>query len=687
VQTDDFVFAWEGAASPPGPWSHLTVVSFRGHEAISELFRYDLILRADASAPEVDVRELAGARATLRIATLSSPAYRLVHGVIAEAEELHATEQGMVFRVTLVPPLARALHRVRCRIFLDRTVRQIVDEVLAGEPALTRADGAAAPDADDDLAAFTPAAEQYAWRVARSVRVDRPGVRPFCVQYCESDFAFLARILEEEGIAFHYEHGEGTCLLVLSDSDAGRPSLGAPIGPGIPGREVTSMRLGSRVRPRAVALGDYDWKNPALDVVAEAGIEKGRGALVEQVWPGGFSDADTLGAPLAQRLAERYDVEASFAAGEGYARTLFAGALAAVRHPKSRYEGEVLITRIEAIGEQRGVGHAAGAAADAGRPPFEVRFECVQKDHGADSRFRPARQTPRPRILSSQTAVVTAEPAAAGALVNVGDHIGCVRLRFHWDRDHERLAREPSSSWVRVSQIFAGAGMGAVFHPRVGDEVVVEFLDGDPDRPIVTGRVYNAARTPPGAGTGSATASRLKSFSHAGSGDYNEIAFEDAAGAEELSLHAARDLSTTAQRNRSDQVRADARSSVGGARTESTGADRDVVIAANNSERVGAAESVRVGAGRSLLVGLDQRTQIGRDHLVEVHGRAETVVHDALTLRAGGAVAVEGATIVVKGGTVELDCDVLKLKRRTQVLFDDAPAAIPGEGEVEGSGA
>ncbi len=625
------------------------------------------------------MRELAGARATLRIPTLSSPSHRVVHGVIAEAEELHPTEHGMAYRVTLVPPLARALHRVRCRIFLDKTLRQIVDEVLSGEPALTRADAATVPDADDDLTSFTPAVERNTWRVSRSVRVDRPGARTFCVQYCESDFAFLARLLEEEGIAFHYEHGEGACLLVLSDADSGRVSVGAPIGPGIPGREVTTMKLGSRMRPRSVALGDYDWKKPALDLVADAGAE-GSGSLFEHVWPGGFSDAETLGAPLAQRLAERYEMEASFAAGEGHVRTLYAGALATVAHPRSRYEGEVLITRLEVTGEQRGAGLAPDSPLEAGRPPFECRFECVQKPHGGESRFRPARQTAKPRILSSQTAVVAAEPDGAGAPVNVGDQIGCVRLRFHWDRDLARLAREPSSCWVRVSQMFAGAGMGAVFHPRVGDEVVVEFLDGDPDRPIVTGRVYNGARTPPGVAVGSPTVSRLKSFSLPGGEHYNEIAFEDAAGAEELSLHAARDLSTVAERNRSDQAKADALSRVGGTRVEATGGDRNAVIAANNSEMVGANESVRVGATRSLLVGVDQRTQIGGDSHLEVHGQAETVVHGTLTWRGLGEVVVEGATIVVRGGVVELDCDAVKLKRGTKVIFDDEPPALVGAG-------
>src|SRR5262249_19868298 len=152
---------------------------------------------------------------------------------------------------------------------------------------------------------------------------------------------------------------------------------------------------------------------------------------------------------------------------------------------------EYLVTRLEVRGIQYGAGDSSTSALAPATPPYIATFECARRGGGgavAESRFRPARETPKPRILGTQTAFVTAAPGAASAEISIGGppgaQIGCVRVRFHWDQD----GAQPSSCWVRVSQVFAGAGQGAVWHPRVGVEVVVDFEDGDPDRPIIVGR-------------------------------------------------------------------------------------------------------------------------------------------------------------------------------------------------------
>src|SRR5580658_1087356 len=132
--TTDFTFAWEHASAPAGPWSHLQVVRFDGREELSSLYRYELTLLARAPAPEVDPHDLVGSRATLRIATLTEPAYKLLHGIVVEAEELGPGPEGMLYRAVLLPPLVRARHRTRSRIFLEKTTRQIVNAVLQGDP-------------------------------------------------------------------------------------------------------------------------------------------------------------------------------------------------------------------------------------------------------------------------------------------------------------------------------------------------------------------------------------------------------------------------------------------------------------------------------------------------------------------------------------------------------------------------
>src|SRR5271155_5867812 len=146
MTTTDFAFAWEHASSLDGPWAHLQVVRFDGREELGGLYRYELTLFVRAPAPEVDPHDLIGARATLRIATLTAPAYRLLHGVVVEAEEIGPVPEGMLYRAVLMPPVVRAKHRTRCRIFLEKTPRQIVDAVLQGDPHLTLAPGSAVED-------------------------------------------------------------------------------------------------------------------------------------------------------------------------------------------------------------------------------------------------------------------------------------------------------------------------------------------------------------------------------------------------------------------------------------------------------------------------------------------------------------------------------------------------------------
>ncbi|WP_438018543.1 type VI secretion system tip protein TssI/VgrG [Sorangium sp. So ce315] len=675
----DFAFAWEGASEAAGPWRHLQVVELRGSEAISSLYRYELVLVAHEPAPGVDPEELIGTRATLRVTTRSEPAYRAVHGIVTEAEELGPIYDGMLYRVVLSPPLARSMHRTRCRIFLEKTTRQIIDAVLQGDPSLRRDDGATAePDTGDPLT-FQPAREVYAWRVTDPARIDDVAARPYCVQYNESDLAFVSRLLEEEGISYHFEHGDGTCLLVLADTDGGRARLApfAPLGPGVLGREIATMKLGARLRPRKVSLVDYNWKKPALDMsVSTSGQQDGED-LVDHEYPGRYPDTPDQGRPLAQAKLDRLTVEASYAVGEGTARVLGAGSVFALDHPASRYDGEYLVTRVESRGEQQGTLPPELAARFALQGvPFTARFECARRGKNgsvAESRFRPARVTPKPRVQGTQTAFVTAEPAAQGAEIHVGGppgaEIGCVRVKFHWDRDAERLAKEPSSCWVRVSQVFAGVGEGAVFHPRVGVEVIVDFEEGDPDRPIVVGRVYNGQNRPPG---GAPTVSTFKTMTSPGGGTHNELRFDDTAGSQQILLHTPKNWNSEVGNDRSEQVASNSGSSVGSNRNESTGANRSTMVGGNNAELIGGNESTTVGANQNVTVGANQTVSVAANQTVIVTGNQSVDVtgnqdekvtgnrtgdvtgNDKLTVAGTQDVAVTGAQTTAYLATHEL---------------------------------
>jgi type VI secretion system secreted protein VgrG len=656
VQTTELTFVCEDLADAS---SQLRVVRFHGREAISSLYRYEIVLLAQSTGPEIDPHDLIQRRATLRIATKTTPAYRVVHGVITEAEEMHSVNEGMLFKVTIEPPLVRAAYRKRCRIFLEKTLRQILRAVLEGDPNLVHAEGATV-DADEGDTGFSPANELFTFRVADTSRLDSVAARPYVVQYNESDLAFVSRLLEEEGIAYHFENGQEKCLLVLSDQDHGRSRLDPflPLAGDVAHREILSIQLGSRLRPTAVFLDDYNWRKPALDMLAEkketdrAGLD-----LFDYDYPGGYSDAPAQGSPLATARVERYDVEAEYAVAKSRARPLFAGSIFRLDHAANRYEGEYLVTRLEVRGHQEGAMSQGDASVEG---PYLATIECARRGRNgtvAESRFRPAQVTKRPRIVGSQTAFVTADPSSSGAEINVGGpaggEIGCVRLRFHWDREARRLAKEPSSCWVRVSQVFAGVGQGAVFHPRVGTEAIVDFVDGDPDRPIVTGRVYNGANLPP-SGPESATKSTMKTFTSPHDGKFNELSFEDKPGGEELKMHAARDWNSEVGNNRSESVAVDSGSSVGSNRSESTGADRSTSVAANNSESIGGNESISVGANQSLSVGANQSSSIGANMVMTI-GANQTLAVGAnqdVSIGADQGIAVGGSVSATVGSDV-----------------------------------
>ncbi|WP_235880451.1 type VI secretion system Vgr family protein [Polyangium aurulentum] len=584
----DFTFAWEGGDG----WDELLVVRFSAREELSRLFRYeiDLLLRGYG---EIDVDDMLGTNACLRIATLSSPGYRIVHGVITHAEQLADVPEGRRYRVTLEPPLALADYCTRSRIFLDKTLRQIIDEVVA--PLFTRSDGAHAQGDDDHPHGYAPATRRFCYRVTDTSRLDNPEARPYCVQYNESDFAFLSRLLEEEGISYHFEHSGGSCLLVLADGNEGRPRLGHAV-------DTTSLRHGARLRPKAVRLGDYDYRKPGVPPRAQAGKHP---ELYEQRYPGAFR---TLGAPLAQARLDRHATEASYATGTGggRARVLFAGAIS---------QG-YLVTRLEFRGEQAGV---LSVASEDKHEPFVASYELAR-----GARFRPARATPKPRIGGSQTAFV----AGSDDEFHVGE-FACVRLRFHWAEEH--------SCWVRVSHLFAGASHGALFHPRVGDEVIVQFLDEDPDCPIVTGRVYNGRDLPP---SKRKEVSVMRSASTPGGGVVNEIALDDTAGQERLSMHAGRDLASHAGNDRSETVTNNASSKVGVDRAEHTGANRSTAVGGNNGEHVAGNETVGIGGNQATTVGANQSTSVGANQSIAVAANQTATIGGAQALSVAGVQSV-----------------------------------------------
>ena len=645
---NDFAFHWDGGARE---WAQLHVVRFESDDSISNPFELKIVLHARTEDDEADPFDLIGKSATLRIATGSEPSVRCVHGIIVHAEDRGPVSQGgSLYEVTLGPPLLRAAHRKRSRIFHEKTTRAVIEAVLKGDPRMTAADPE--PSAPDDLhAGFAPAAESFAWRILDPSRIDDVKARPYCVQYEESDLELVSRLLEEEGISYHFEHSEKAIVLVMTDFDDGRHKLDATawLGPRVVGRQLDRVRLGARLRPTKVKLVDYNWQKPKLDMGAE---HKGEAEdLFVQAYPGRFVEGPDHGTPLAKSMLERFQTESRYATAEGSCRLLGAGTVFSMRHPVSRFEGEYLVSRAVLRGSAPGELPAGDATAGEATTTFIAHLELVRRGTAAapdESHFRPARKTPKPRILGTQTATVMDEPGHRGVEIHVGgpegNENGCVRLKFHWDTETARHDKEPTSAWVRVSQLFAGAGGGSVAHPRVGTEVVVAYEDGDPDRPLVVGRVYNGIQPAPALGKGSATVTTLKSLSSPGGKVFNELQFDDTAGSEKVNLTAGKDWNSAVGNDRTETVKNNSESTVKANRTEETTVNRTTHVGAKNEESVDADENVTIGGRQTLMITSGQDQTVTADRNLTVTGpHTVTVGPESYTVNGAETMTVTAA--------------------------------------------
>ena len=666
----DYNFAWDGEPAHLA-WSHLRVLEFAGEETLNEPFWFEIELHRDEGAPDVGARELIGSRAALCWRTHTEPGWRIVHGVIASAVELGDIDGGAGagrYRVVLRPPSWQRHLLEEAHIHLDESPQTIVDATLK-RVGLTRKDGAR-PAAPSGLpATYAPPQLTYSWRISSSPRLDDAEARPYCVQYFEPDLAFISRILEEEGISYHYEHGEDECRLVMSDFDQGRMPLDPPLplGPELLGREVPQWNDGARMSPRAAHLDDYDWRRPELDLGALSHSAASGG--ITRMWPGRYGGSQETGRLLAEVREQRFDSERHYAHGSSRCRALGAGSVFHLDHPKERLRGSYLVTSIRHRGRERG-----WFAADPGLEPYTAEIECLCCDAPGDaSDFRPALVTPRPRIYGVQTAVVTAEPEAQDAEINVGGpaELGCVRVRFMWDIEaSNRLQeeRQATSCWIRVSQLFAGASHGAMWHPRVGEEVIVEHLDGDPDRPIVTGRVYNGQRRPHVSATQRPTYSAIHSLTSPYNGNYHLISFDDLQGQELFLMHASRDMQIDIERNYTrntkahDAINAGSQSiSVGSWQTISVGTEQTITVGTNQTIGVGGDQAIGVvgnqamdiGGNRRLSVGINETIEVGANQTIGIGGDQSLGITGSQAMDIGGDQRIEaGGLIQGKAGSV-----------------------------------
>ncbi len=586
----------------------LAVARLEGHEGMSELYRFDLVVTSEDK--NIQFADVIGKTACLTLKAHHDES-RYVHGVVCRFRQAEEGRKSIVYHLTIVPKLWRLQHRHDARIFQEKTVPQIIEDVL-------------------DRAGVTDR------RLALSGSY---GAREYCVQYRESDFAFISRLMEEEGIFYFFEHSEGAHVLVLGDSKnvpvpiAGthtlpfRAHLGAMAHAGESVSELTCVQ---EVRPGKVSLTDFNFKKPNLSLHANAQGPHDPDLEIYD-YPGEY-EMPGEGSSYTKVRLEEWQALALVADGKsscvrmtpGYTFTL-------TDHAREDYNATYWLVRIH----HRGVQAQLGEEATGEGPSYGNTFQCIP----SSVQFRPARVTPRPTVKGVQTAIVT---GPAGEEIHTDEH-GRIKVHFHWDRVQPR--DEKSSCWIRVSQLWAGAGWGAMYIPRIGQEVIVDFIEGDPDRPIVTGRVYHGTNVPPYMLPAEKTKSTIRSNSTIGGGGSNELMFEDNKGNEEIYLHAQKDWTIAVEHDKSQTVGHDETLEVGHDRkkevkhdqSETIGHDKSIVVKGSHTESILMAESITVGLASAHNVGGAMTENVGAAKTSTVTGTLTEVVGAKMTVTIGGA--------------------------------------------------
>ena len=537
-----------------------------------------------SSRPDLTPNDLLGKSVTVK-ARLRDDETQYYNGYVTRFGLGAHKGRYYVYRATVKPWLWFLSCTADCRIFQNESVPDIVKSVFS----------------DHGIASFE-------FKLFRSYRK-----WTYCVQYRESDYNFIARLLEHEGIYWYFEHTDGEHKLVLVDSmsahDAAPHCSSLPyIAHGddeAPDVEyISNWTFAREVRTGAVALTSYDFERPSADLATRSDSHRPHAQSTYEIFD---FQGDYVAKPDgAQWAADRIDeLQTPFEtmSGSSNAQGIGVGRLLEMtRHPRADQNAKYLIIGMSV--QAHVDGYESGS-----RPGGH---QCTFMAIPSNQQFRPSRRTPKPFVQGPQTAVVVG-PAGEELFT---DKYGRVMVQFFWDRLGKK--NEKSSCWVRVSQPWAGKNFGMVHVPRIGQEVVIHFLEGDPDQPLITGRVYNAEQMPPWDLPANATQSGILTRSSKGGsyGNANAIRFEDRKGAEQLWMHAEKD--------QLNEVENDEVSTVGHDRTETVGHDETIKIGANRTISVGACETATVALQRTHAVGINETIAIGAAQEVAI-GAAQLI--------------------------------------------------------------
>jgi type VI secretion system secreted protein VgrG len=579
-----------------------------GTEELSQPFQWDLDLLSETG--EINASDILGQKVSISV-TLPAGGKRFFHGFVSEFSQGGWLQRYYRYRAVVRPWYWLLTRTADCRIYQQSTVAQIFEAVVKQY-------------------GFT----DYELRLTGSYQA-----REYCVQYRETDCNFLSRLLEEEGIYFFFEHTETQHTLVLIDDPSKHRTFeGYETVPYYaPGGKDTlrerdhleSWTSTRAVQPGTFATTDFDFEKPRKSLAATATIAREHSQSSYEVfdYPAALSQLDPQQSQLTAKIRiQELQAPHTLASGHGNAAGLAPGwRFTLEKYPRKDQNIAYLITRA--------LYTLSGDSFEPGQTSTTQTFQVMIDAIDARTPFRPERRTRKPVIYGAQTAMVV---GMAGEEIYTDQH-GRVKVQFHWDRYGKQDER--SSCWVRVAHQWAGKNWGMICIPRIGQEVIVSFLEGDPDRPIITGRVYNGDSMPPYELPANATQSGIKSRSSKGGteANFNEIRFEDRKGAEQLYVHA--------ERNQDGVVENDETHSVGHDRSKSIVNDETTAVGHNRTETVGNNETITIGNDRMIKVACNEIASVallrvhnvGINETINVGAAQEVNVGAAQTITVGGA--------------------------------------------------
>jgi len=594
-----------------------------GAEQLSSLFEYHLELFSEDI--NIQHEKVLGQKLTLTM-DLEGGGTRFFNGYVTSFSLTGYEGDFVLYQAEIKPWFWFLTRNSDCRIFQNLTVEEIINEVCS---SLGFSD-----------IEFHLEASYRKWK--------------YCVQYRETDFNFLCRLMEQEGMYFYFSHAENNHTLIIVDSAVFHESIAnyetIPFilqqDSSLQDQEyIQDWRISKQVQSGAYVLNDFDFQIPKKDLLQKSSVSRDYPHSKFEIYdfPGEYWEVDPEGQNSVKSRIEELQAQYEVLFGSGNAKGITTGAKFELsQYPREDQNRNYLLVSCT-YNISLNLPHSRGSE---NTENFNISFRCID----LEQQFRAPRITSKPCITGLQSAIVVGTE---------GDEIytdkwGRVKVQFHWDR--YGTTDENSSCWVRVAQVWAGKGWGAVFTPRIGQEVLVSFVEGDPDRPIIVGRVYNNDNMPPYDLPANATQSGFLTRSSKGgvASNANEFRFEDKSGSEEVYLHAEKDQNISVENCETHSVGVNRSKTVGNNETKSIGNNETITIGNNETKQVAKNRSVTIGSNKTETIAINKAETIGVSKELTIGAAYQVTVGGIMNETVGAAkaqeVALNKATMV--GGNV-----------------------------------